>query len=66
MIPRKEYILMLIDKRGWSLNQFAAKAGVSRSMVSKWAKGERGAGADLIGGILRAFPEEDIKKLFIY
>lgn len=66
MVPRKEYILMLIEEKGWSLNQFASKAGVSGSTVSRWVNGSRGAGADLIGGILRVFPDENIKNLFIY
>ncbi|MBM6859767.1 helix-turn-helix transcriptional regulator [Clostridium saudiense] len=66
MIPRKEYILKLIEAKGWSLNQFASKAGVSSATVCRWVNGTRGAGAELIGGILRVFPEENIKKLFIY
>lgn len=66
IIPRKEYILILIEEKGWSLNQFAAKAGVSNATVCRWVNGTRGAGEELIGRILRAFPEENIRNLFIY
>lgn len=66
MVPEKEYILSLIKKRGWTLNQFAIKAGVSSATVSRWVNGKRGAGPDLIGGILRVFPEENIRNLFIF
>lgn len=66
MIPEKDYILMLIKDKGWTLNQFATKAGVSCATVSRWINGKRGAGADLIGGILRVFPDENIRSLFIF
>lgn len=66
MIPEKDYILMLIKDNGWSIKEFATKAGVSCATVSRWINGKRGAGAELIGGILRVFPEENIKNLFIF
>ncbi|NJD02648.1 MAG: helix-turn-helix transcriptional regulator [Ruminiclostridium sp.] len=64
MIPNKEYILQLLVKNHWSQNKFAQKAGVSKTTVSRWLKGLRGAGKDLISGIIIAFPCEPIDKLF--
>jgi transcriptional regulator with XRE-family HTH domain len=64
MTPNKEYILQLLVKNHWSQNKFAQKAGVSKTTVSRWIKGTRGAGKDLIAGIIMAFPNEAIDKLF--
>lgn len=64
MVPNKEYILQLLVKNHWSQNKFAQKAGVSKTTISRWLKGLRGAGKDLISGIIVAFPNEPIDKLF--
>lgn len=64
MIPNKAYILQLIEKKQWSQNKFAQKAGVSKTTVSRWINGSRGAGKSLISGIITAFPKEPIGKLF--
>lgn|GEM_PF-940812 len=64
MIPNKEYILQLLNKNRWSQNKFAQKAHVSKTTISRWLKGSRGAGKQLISGIIMAFPNEPIDKLF--
>lgn len=64
MQPNKKYIIDLIHKSKWSQNKFAMKAGVSKTTISRWVNGKRGAGAELIAGIIRAFPNEPIDKLF--
>lgn len=64
MIPNIEYIRQLLVKNHWSQNKFAQKAGVSKTTISRWLKGLRGAGKDLISGIILAFPNEPIDKLF--
>ncbi|ADL50526.1 helix-turn-helix transcriptional regulator [Clostridium cellulovorans] len=64
MKPNKQYIVELINKNRWSQNKFAIKAGVSKTTVSRWINGKRGAGSELIAGIIRAFPNEPIEKLF--
>ncbi|EPS48043.1 helix-turn-helix transcriptional regulator [Clostridium botulinum] len=66
MRPNKEYILELVNKNNWSQNKFAKKAGVSNATISRWTNGKRGAGSELIAGIIRAFPNESINKLFFY
>lgn len=62
--PNKKYILELINRNNWSQNKFAKKAGVSNATISRWINGKRGAGSELIAGIIKAFPNEPINKLF--
>ncbi|MGO5064109.1 MULTISPECIES: helix-turn-helix transcriptional regulator [unclassified Clostridium] len=64
MKPNKKYILELVNKNNWSQNKFAKKAGVSSATISRWINDKRGAGLELIAGIIRAFPNESIDKLF--
>ncbi|EJO5348252.1 helix-turn-helix transcriptional regulator [Clostridium botulinum] len=64
MKPNKKYILYLMNKNNWSQNKLAQKAGGSNSTISRWINGKRGAGLELIGGIIKAFPNESIDKLF--
>lgn len=64
MIPNKKYILDLLEKNNWSQNKLAIKAGVSKTTVSRWINGKRGAGKNLIAGLIRAFPNEPLDKLF--
>lgn len=64
MIPNKKYILDLLEKNNWSQNNLAIKAGVSKTTVSRWINGKRGAGKNLIAGLIRAFPNEPLDKLF--
>lgn len=66
MQPNKAYIIDLIHRSNWSQNKFAMKAGVSKTTISRWINGKRGAGSELIAGIIRAFPNEPIDKLFFY
>lgn len=63
--PNKEYIRLLINEKNWSHNKLAMKAGVSKTTISRWFNDKRGAGKGLISGILRAFPNEPIEKLFL-
>lgn len=64
MVANKEYILELMQKKKWSKRQLAQKAGVSPTTVCRWLAGERGAGKNLIQGIIQAFPQEPLNKLF--
>lgn len=64
MEPNKNYILELLENLNWSQNKLAIKAGVSRTTISRWINGKRGAGKDLIAGLIRAFPNEPLDKLF--
>ncbi|WP_251861405.1 helix-turn-helix transcriptional regulator [Clostridium sp. Marseille-Q2269] len=64
MRPNKEYIINLMYKNNWSQNKLAMKAEVSSATISRWINGQRGAGAQLIAGIIKAFPNEPLNKLF--
>lgn len=64
MQANKEYVQELIKKHNWSQNQFARNAGVSKTTASRWLRGERGAGRRLMSGIIKAFPNEPLEKLF--
>ncbi|MGL5152592.1 MAG: helix-turn-helix domain-containing protein [Clostridium sp.] len=61
----KSYVIELLEINKMSQNQLAIKAGVSKATISRWLNGSRGEGRRLIGGILRAFPEVDTKKLLM-
>lgn len=64
MVANREYILKLIKKNNWTQTEFAKKIGISRTSVSRWVKGDRGAGRTFISGIIRTFPDEPLDKLF--
>ncbi|WIF95093.1 helix-turn-helix transcriptional regulator [Caminicella sporogenes] len=64
MNVNKEYVQKLIKEKNWSQNQFARNAGVSKTTASRWLNGKRGAGRRLISGIIKAFPDEPLDKLF--
>lgn len=64
MVANKEYILELMQKKKWSKRQLARKAGVSATSVCRWLAGERGAGRSMIQGLIQAFPQEPLDKLF--
>lgn len=64
MTPNKEYIFALVSKNEWSWSELARRAGLSRAEVCRWAKGQRNGGRKFIGGMIKAFPEEPIEKLF--
>jgi len=60
-----EYIKQLQDEKGWSNAQLAMKMGVSKAHVGRILNGKRDAGTKVISGIIRAFPNESLDKLFI-
>jgi transcriptional regulator with XRE-family HTH domain len=60
-----KYIEELIRKKGWSDRKLAIKAGLSSATISRIIAGKRGAGTRTLNGIIQAFPEEPIDRLFI-
>jgi transcriptional regulator with XRE-family HTH domain len=64
VVANREYILELMQKKKWSKSQLARKAGVSKTSVCRWLAGERGAGRSMIQGLIQAFPQEPLDKLF--
>lgn len=65
MQPNIEYIKSLLRKRGWSNHKLAIKAGVSKATIGRVLSGKRGAGKKVIAGLIKAFPDEPLDKLFI-
>ena len=65
MEPRLHYIKQLVRERDWSCREFARQTGISPSEMSRFLSGQRKGGNKLIAGLLKAFPNEDIKTLFI-
>jgi len=62
--PNKEYIYTLVCNKDWSWAELARKMGVSRAEVSRWLNGRRKGGSKFISGIIKAFPDEPLDKLF--
>jgi lambda repressor-like predicted transcriptional regulator len=63
---KKEYFLELIKERGWSQNETARRAGISKSELSKVLTGKHGAGPKVSSALLMLFPQESVDTLFIY
>jgi transcriptional regulator with XRE-family HTH domain len=64
MVANREYVSELMRKNNWSIGKMAEKSGVSKTTVSRWLSGKRGAGRRLISGLMKAFPSEPMEKLF--
>ena len=60
-----EYIKELQAKKGWSNAQLAMRMGISKTHVGRIFSGKRKAGTKVISGIVKAFPNEPLDKLFI-
>lgn len=64
MIIRSEVLKEKLQKHGWSQNELAIKANVSKGTISRVLNGKRGAGRKVIAGLLRTFPDETVESLF--
>lgn len=65
MRPNKMHVQHLIQQKGWSQAKFARKMEMSCSTVCRYLNGERQAGPQFNGNLLRLFPNEPIERLFI-
>lgn len=59
-----QYIRELLDDHNWSIGKLAIKSGISKAQISRILSNKRGAGEKTIQGLLKAFPEVDMKRLF--
>lgn len=59
-----EYVQELMDAKGWTLGQMSQKSGISKAQLSRLMRDKRGAGAKTMEGIMHAFPEADVERLF--
>lgn len=64
MRPNIEYVKSEMERRQWTGGQLALKMGVPRMEVSRLLRGKRVGGKKCIGGLIKAFPDADIKELF--
>lgn len=64
MKPNIEYIKQEMERHKWTGSQLAMKMGVSRMEVSRLLRGKRVGGKKCIGGLIKAFPDADLKDLF--
>jgi transcriptional regulator with XRE-family HTH domain len=53
-----------MERHKWTGSQLAMKMGVSRMEVSRLLRGKRVGGKKCIGGLIKAFPDADLKDLF--
>lgn len=58
-------IKVLADEKGWSQAELARKMHLSRAYISRLFSGERIGGKELLGGIMMAFPEHDLKEFIL-
>lgn len=66
MKPNRTYILKLVDEKNWSGSELGRQMGISRTEANRFLNGERVGGKKTIGGLIKAFPEEPLEKLFIF
>lgn len=64
MILNKAHVVEKLQHNGWSQNELANRAGVSKGTISRVLNGKRGAGRKVIAGLLRTFPDETLESLF--
>lgn len=64
MKPNIEYIKQKMEQHKWTGSQLAIKMGVSRMEVSRLLRKKRVGGKKCIGGLIKAFPDADLKDLF--
>jgi len=64
MLPNRNYIINLVQEKKWSCREFARRAGLSATEISRWMRGQRKGGKKLFSGLIKAFPNEPFEKLF--
>jgi len=65
MVPNLPYIKNLLQERKWKGSDLSRHMGISRSETNRFLNGKRNGGNKVISGLLRAFPEESVKTLFL-
>lgn len=60
-----DHIKALTDEKGWSQAELVRKMHLSRAYISRLFSGERIGGKELLGGIMTAFPENDLKEFIL-
>ena len=66
MVPNREHVLELVRDLNWSGGELARRMGVSRTEANRLLNGTRVGGKKVIGGLIKAFPNEPLEQLFIF
>ncbi|MGO5065557.1 MULTISPECIES: helix-turn-helix domain-containing protein [unclassified Clostridium] len=64
MVIRSEVLKEKLQQYGWSQNELAIKANLSKGTISRVLNGKRGSGRKVIAALLRTFPDETLESLF--
>lgn len=64
-VPNLGYIKILIKNRGWSGSELSRHMGVSVTEANRVIRGARRGGKKVIGGLIKAFPDEKWSDLFL-
>ena len=65
MTPNRELILELVRQNNWSGSELSRRMEVSRAEANRSLNNKRVGGKKLMSGIVKAFPNEPIERLFI-
>jgi transcriptional regulator with XRE-family HTH domain len=66
LVPNREYLLQLVKEKEWSGSELARRMGISRTEANRLLNGSRVGGKKSIAGLMKAFPDEPLDKLFIF
>lgn len=59
-----DYIKELMDNKNYTIGQLSVKTGISKSQLSRILRYKRGIGSKSLEGLVKAFPDADLKKIF--
>ena len=59
-----DYIKKLMDDKNYTIGNLAIKSGISKSQLSRILRYKRGIGSKTLAGLIKAFPDADIKQIF--
>lgn len=60
-----EKIKELAESKGWTQAELARQMGLSRAYVSRLFSGDRIGGKELLGDLMIAFPDCDLKEFLV-
>ncbi|MEG6615214.1 helix-turn-helix transcriptional regulator [Peptococcaceae bacterium 1198_IL3148] len=65
MVPNRDYLLQLVREKDWSGSELGRRMGISRTEANRLLNGSRVGGKKVIAGLMKAFPEEPLNRLFL-
>ena len=64
MRPNMELVHKLVKEKNWTASHLARRMGISKMEASRLLHGTRVGGKKCIGGLIKAFPDIPLDKLF--